>query len=664
MALQTSVEYRYFLTDLLSNAVISEIPFKGVSYQRVNRRAGEFSGDIPFIEATKGLDIYEATMPGRTGLYVMRNQVCVWGGIIWSRTYNVESKTLSVSASEFTSYFYHRNLWQTLQYGSEFIGIASYAVSGGVGTITTEVPHGFVVGQKVKITFTNPIVDGVQTITAVPAANQYRFTTSSANGSGPSTSGACRSLVDTYDFARDLVYRVATDLGGINFANEVIKPAKELQGSVISKRRSAGVVTLRTASAHEAVPGQEIEVVEVGSGLDGLHVITEVPDSTTVRYELSGADFAESSLSGIRSLNVTQKQLVDNVATITVDRPHGATVGQTVILDGVDAFYTGRLDTTFNGRFTITGIPSSTSFTFVSGGILNVPAAAVAGGIATFGSKFIYGDYGSFTSNADIGILFENLEQSGSYQDTQIFRGFEQRSVGEVLETYSNTVDGGFEYRIDCDYDFDTAQFTRTFKILPIERSESPAGAVYTAEELGADQIVFEYPGNIATFSVEESAEDSATRFFVVGKIEDLSDAASQPYAGASAKDLLNNKTGRSWPILDQVETLDQIEDELTLYSYAKDYLYESRPPIGKYSITVNGSLAPIIGSYFPGEWCSIIIDDEFVRQRLANDQEPRDDILIRKIGSYTVTVPDSPTFPESVQLELVTDWKVDQSGN
>ncbi len=664
MALQTSVEYRYFLTDLLSNSVISEIPFKGVSYQRVNRRAGEFSGDIPFIEATKGLDIYEATMPGRTGLYVMRNQVCVWGGIIWSRSYSVESKTLSVSASEFTSYFYHRNLWQTLQYGSEFIGIASYSVSGGTGTITTEVPHGFSVGQKVKITFTNPIVDGVQTITAVPAANQYRFTTASANGSGPSTSGACRSLVDTYDFARDLVYRVATDLGGINFANEVIKPAKELQGSVISKRRSAGVVTLRTSSPHEAVPGQEIEVVEVGSGLDGLHVITEIPDSTTVRYELSGADFAEASLSGIRSLNVTQKQLVDNVATITLDRPHGASVGQTVILDGVDAFYTGRLDTTFNGRFTITGTPSATSFTFVSGGILNVGASAVAGGIATFGSKFIYGDYGSFTSNADIGILFENFEKSGSYQDTQIFRGFEQRSVGEVLETYSNTVDGGFEYRIDCDYDFDTAQFTRTFKILPIERSESPAGAVYTAEELGADQIVFEYPGNIATFSVEESAEDSATRFFVVGKIEDLSDAASQPYAGASAKDLLDNKTGRSWPILDQVETLDQIEDELTLYSYAKDYLYESRPPIGKYSITVNGSLAPIIGSYFPGEWCSIIIDDEFVRQRLANDQEPRDDILIRKIGSYTVTVPDSPTFPESVQLELVTDWKVDQSGN
>jgi hypothetical protein len=664
MALQTNVEYRYFLTDLLSNTVISEVPFKGVSYQRVNRRAGEFSGDIPFVEATKGLDLYEATMPGRTGLYVMRNQVCVWGGILWSRTYNVESKTLQVSASEFISYFYHRNLWQTLQYGSEFIGIASFAVSSGAGLITTEVPHGFVTGQKVKITFTNPIVDGVQTITSVPSATQFAFSTTSANGSGPSTSGACRSLVDTFDFARDLIYRVSSDLGGINFANEVIKPAKELQGSVILKRRSSNFVTLRTSSPHEAVPGQEIEVVEVGSGFDGLHVVSEVPDSQTVRYELAGGDVAESALSGIRSLNVTQKQLVDNVATITVNVPHGAVVGQTVILEGIDAFYTKKLDSTFNGRFTITAIPSATSFTYTSGGILNVGATAVAGGLATFGSKFIYGDYGSFTSNSDIGIAFENLDKSGAYQDTQIFRGFEQRSVGEVLETYSNVVTGGFEYRIDCDYDFDTAQFTRTFKIIPTERQKSPSGNVYTAEELGANQLVFEYPGNISTFSVEESAEDAATRFFVVGNIEDLSDAASQPYAGASATDLLDNKSGKSWPLLDQVETLDKVEDELTLYLYAQDYLFESRPPIGKYSITVNGSLAPIVGSYYPGDWCSIIIDDEFVRQRLANDQEPRDDILIRKIGSYTVNVPDSPTFPESVQLELITDWKVDRSGN
>ena len=665
MTYETQVEYRYFLTDLLSNQVISEVPFDGVSFERANRRAGSFSGSIPFIEATKGLDLYEATMPGRTGIYVMRNGVCVWGGILWTRSYDVANRTLEVSGSEFISYFYRRQIWQTVQYGSDFIGVASYQVASGVGRITTEFPHGFKAGQVVSVSFVNPIVNGTHTITSVPTSTTFTFASTFANGSGTSTSGAVRSLVDTYDFARDLIFRASTDLEGLNFASEVIKPAKELQAGIISRQRSAGVVTLRTDAPHEAIPGQEIEVVEVDSRLDGFHVISEVPDNRTIRYELAGGDILQSAVPGIREINVVSKALLNNVATIVLDSPHQASVGQTVILDGVDAFFTGRLDSTFNGRFTITAIPSANSFSFSSGGILNVPAEGVAGGLAFFGSKVLYGDFGSYTSNGDIGIQFENFNKSGFYQDTQIFRGFEQKTVGEILEQYSNTVEGGFEYRIDCDYDYDTATFSRTFKLFPIDLAEAPPQRdVYPVSAFGAETLVFEYPGNIVSFTVEESAEDAATRFFVVGSIEDLADEASQPYAGAADKALLSNKTGRSWPLLDQVEQLDEIGDELTLYKYAQDYLYESRPPIGTYSITTNGSMYPQVGTFFPGQWCSLIVDDEFVRQRLANDQEPRDDLLVRKINSYSVSVPDQASIPEQVTLELVTDWKVDRSGN
>lgn len=668
MALETQVVYRYFLTDLLTNTLISEVPFKGVSYERVNRRAGAFSGSIPFIETTKGLDLYESTMPGRTGIYVMRNGVCVWGGIIWSRQYDVISKTLQVDGAEFTSYFYHRQIWQTIQYGSEFIGVSSYAVSGGNAEIVTEIPHGFSVGSKVRITFTNPIVDGVHTITAVNAANRFSFRTTSANGSGSSTSGAVRSLVDTYDFARDLVFRMNTDLGGLNFANEAIKPGIETQTAVISRQRSANLVTLRTSTPHSVVPGQDIEVVEVNSQLDGYQTVTATPDANTIQFELVGPDISFATLPGIRTINVLTKQLIDGVVTLTLEVPHQASVGQTVVLEGVDGFFGGLTDPTFNGRYTITATPTPTSFSYLAGAILNTPPTAVAGGTASFGSKVLYGEYGSFTSNSDIGIeLFDDQsgDESGFYQDTQIIRGFENKTVGEILETYSNTVDGGFEYRIDCDYDYDTAQFTRTFTIIPIDLPEPPPlGDIYPVGTFGADKLVFEYPGNILSFSVSESAEDAATRFFVVGKIEDLSDDISQPYAAAADVSLLNNTKGRSWPLLDQVEQLDGIEDEATLYGYARDYLLESRPPIGTYNLTVNGSMAPVIGSYFPGDWCSIIINDEFVRQRLANDQELRDDILIRKINSIKVSVPDSPTFPESVELELVTDWKVDRVGN
>jgi hypothetical protein len=186
---------------------------------------------------------------------------------------------------------------------------------------------------------------------------------------------------------------------------------------------------------------------------------------------------------------------------------------------------------------------------------------------------------------------------------------------------------------------------------------------IYTPQELGAEDLLFIYPGNIINFSVEESAEDAATRFFVVGNIEDLTDDASQPYAGATAKNLLNNPTGRSWPLLDQVETLDKVEDEESLYNYALDYLNQSLPPIGTYSISVNGSLAPVVGTYFPGQWCTFTADDEFVMQRLASDQEPLDDRLYRKINTIKVNVPDSPTFPETVELELITDWKVQRDG-
>jgi hypothetical protein len=107
------------------------------------------------------------------------------------------------------------------------------------------------------------------------------------------------------------------------------------------------------------------------------------------------------------------------------------------------------------------------------------------------------------------------------------------------------------------------------------------------------------------------------------------------------------------------------VSDELSLYQYAQDYLYESRPPIGEFKLTVNGSIDPVVGSYSPGDWCSVLIDDEFVRARLASDQEPRDDIIIRRIESFKVDVPNTPNLPEEVSLVLVPEWKVEgRNGN
>jgi hypothetical protein len=667
----TNVNYRYFLTDLVSNEVLAEVPFSGVSYERQLRKAGAFSGTIPVIAATNKLNLYEATMPGRTGLYVMRNDVCVWGGIVWARKYEESSKTLTVDASEFTSYFYHRHIWQTLVYGSEFIGISSFSVTNGAATIVTEEAHGFRQNDFVKVTFTNPSVDGTHQITAVTSPTSFSYIVAAPNvGATSITSGAARKLIDTYDFVRDLLFQVATDISVTTdarpgfFANDVIEPGKTIEVSVISKKRDEGLVTIKTLEDHELVPGQEFELVEVDSTINGYHTTVQVPDTKTVVFEDRGANIPLTNLPGMRTFYVTNKSLTNNIATVTTHIPHGVGAGQSVTLSGVDSFFNERLDENFDGTYIVTAATSNT-LSYTKENVRNIPSAAVSGGTASVGSKLVYGTYGPYASNSDLGIEVGTNETSNLYQDTQYLRGFELKSVGEILEEYSNDLNG-FEYRIDCDYNLTTASFTRTLTLLNIENPnplEDTSADVTDAERLGYNQIVFEYPGSISTFSVEESAEDAATRFFVEGNISDLSDAASQPYAVAADTSLLNNPFGKSWPLLDQVEVVNNTGDEDVLYEYAKEYLYESKPPMGEFSLTVNGSLTPVLGTYNPGDWCSLIIDDPFVLARLADDQEPRDDIIVRKIASYKVSVPDNPAFPETVNLELITDWKVDTAG-
>jgi hypothetical protein len=110
---------------------------------------------------------------------------------------------------------------------------------------------------------------------------------------------------------------------------------------------------------------------------------------------------------------------------------------------------------------------------------------------------------------------------------------------------------------------------------------------------------------------------------------------------------------------LDATEDASDIEDEDMLALVASRQVGESIPPIMDFSISINGSLDPVVGSYYPGQWCSIIVDDEFVRMRLESDFEPRKDALLRRIMSIKVSVPDSSTFPERVSLDLVPELEV-----
>ena len=53
----TPAVYSYVTVDLLSNRVIAEVPFSGVSFQRALSKAGTFSGTISMIDVTTHLNL-------------------------------------------------------------------------------------------------------------------------------------------------------------------------------------------------------------------------------------------------------------------------------------------------------------------------------------------------------------------------------------------------------------------------------------------------------------------------------------------------------------------------------------------------------------------------------------------------------------------------------
>jgi hypothetical protein len=101
---ETQRQYSYFITDLRTNEVIAELPFQNVTYATVLSGVGEFSGDIIINPDTVKYASRQVTTPGRTGLYVMRDDQPVWGGIIWKRRYNASQRKVSCVGSTFESY--------------------------------------------------------------------------------------------------------------------------------------------------------------------------------------------------------------------------------------------------------------------------------------------------------------------------------------------------------------------------------------------------------------------------------------------------------------------------------------------------------------------------------------------------------------------------------
>ncbi len=105
--------YTYLFCDLMTDTVIAELPLADVTYSTELNGIGTLTATVPYNDETAPLDPETATTPGRTAIYVDRDGVIVWGGIIWTRQPSSQVSK-QIQAAEFLSYYQHRYIKKTL----------------------------------------------------------------------------------------------------------------------------------------------------------------------------------------------------------------------------------------------------------------------------------------------------------------------------------------------------------------------------------------------------------------------------------------------------------------------------------------------------------------------------------------------------------------------
>lgn len=102
--------YTYLFADLATNEVLEEFSPTGVRFNKPLNSAGRFDCSWKLGAHTTHVDPYDLTMPCRRVIYALRDDQPQWGGIIWTRSYDSASQTVTIGAAEWWSYFDHRKV--------------------------------------------------------------------------------------------------------------------------------------------------------------------------------------------------------------------------------------------------------------------------------------------------------------------------------------------------------------------------------------------------------------------------------------------------------------------------------------------------------------------------------------------------------------------------
>lgn len=314
--------YKYITADFLTGNILAEIPATNVTYQRGLKTAGSFSGTVPIMPGVNLTELYNNTLPGKTALYVLRDNVCVWGGLIWSRDYDLVNKTLQLNASEFPSYFTKRLIWKTYDYSFDGFMLRNYNDTSGKAKITlpSNDRYVFMPGSSFQTQYSDPYTSWGRLRNYV-AANPLPTNDSTTQDMASVAKVISKSY--GYNFYYSSSYSQVNITNATYASGFITYTFSGYTGSSIKKNAWVNVVV---AGTYFGVTNKRITAVTIYGSTGTFKVASSSVSGT----------FSGSATADIYYFNSASYH-----ATLQTDIPHGLSYNQTANVVNVDHYFDG-----------------------------------------------------------------------------------------------------------------------------------------------------------------------------------------------------------------------------------------------------------------------------------------------------------------------------------
>ena len=183
--------YRYLLSSVPTGTLIAELPFESATYDHVLNAPGSFGGTLGLKQPAKLASVLAPLLSpqtnslGKLGLYVERDGVIVWGGLLWTARADLDAGTYELAGEGWLSYFRHRVMRESFSYpATDQTSIAknlmnNHQVWSGGGTLGISIadvqPSGVLRDRFYLASERKEVGEAIEQLAAVENGFNFRF---------------------------------------------------------------------------------------------------------------------------------------------------------------------------------------------------------------------------------------------------------------------------------------------------------------------------------------------------------------------------------------------------------------------------------------------------------------------------------------------------------